>query len=98
MSDEISLPIAMMRQVAQQIMSDTDTLGSETSSRIQHMHNSNSSLPGSMQGAFSNLLEPLQRNLSQVLTLRHSIGQTLSEAADAALATEEAIDTSMIAR
>lgn len=98
MSDEISLPIAMMRQVAQQIMSDTDTLGGETSSRIQHMHDINSSLPGSMQGAFSNLLDPLRRNLSQVLSLRHSIGQTLSEAADAALATEEAIDTSMTAR
>lgn len=98
MSDEISLPIAIMRQVAQQIMSDTDTLSSETSSRIQHMHNSNSSLPGSMQGAFANLLEPLQRNLAQVLSLRHSIGQTLSEAADVAQMTEEAIDISMTAQ
>jgi len=98
MSDEISLPIDLLRQTAQQIVSDTAALSGETSSRIQQLHNSNSSLPSSMQGAFANLLAPLQRNLAQVLTLRQGIGETLTAAANAALQTEEAIDTSMTAQ
>lgn len=95
MSDNISLPIDLLRQTAQHIVSDTAALSGETSSRIQQLHNSNGSLPNSMQGSFANLLAPLQRNLAQVLTLRQGIGETLTEAANAALQTEEAIDTSM---
>lgn len=95
MSDEISFPIDNMRQIAQQIASDTEALIGETTSRIQQMHNTNGGLPGSMQGGFSELFGQLQRNMGQILALRQSIGQTLTQAAELAAATEQAIDAPM---
>lgn len=95
MSDEISLPLDRMRQIAQQVINDSSNLTSETSSRLQQMRNSNGSLPGSMQGIFSNLLDPLQSNIAQILSLRHSIGQTLSQAANAAESTDSGIASSL---
>lgn len=92
MSNKISFPFDNMRQVAQQIISESETLASESASRIQQLNATNSSLPASMQGNFSELFGQIQRNMSQVLALRLSIGQTLVQAADLAQATEQAID------
>jgi len=85
-----------MRQIAQQIASDTEALMGETTSRIRQMQNTNGGLPGSMQGGFSDLFEQLQRNMGHILVLRQSIGQTLTQAADLAAATEQAIDAPLV--
>jgi Proteins of 100 residues with WXG len=96
MSDKKSFPINQLRQVAQQIINDSDNLMNETGSRLQQMRNTNGGLPGSMQGSFSNLFDPLQRNLGQVLALHQGIGQTLMQAADVAEGTEMAIDAPLV--
>jgi uncharacterized protein YukE len=95
MSDNISFPIDNMRQIAQQITSDTEALSGETNTRIQQMHNTGTGLPSSMQGGFSELFGQLQRNMEQILALRQSIGQTLTQAAELAASTEQAIDAPM---
>lgn len=92
MSDKISFPFVYMHAIAQQIMSETDNLISETESRHQQILNTKSELPSSMQGSFDSFLEPFHRNLQQVLALRESIGKTLATAADAAEASEISID------
>jgi len=48
-----------------------------------------------MQGGFGDLFGQLQRNMGQILALRQSIGQTLTQAAELAAATEQAIDAPM---
>src|SRR5690349_11145601 len=93
MSDEIKLPFVNMHAIAQQILTETDNLISETESRHQQILNIKAELPGSMQGTFDNFLEPFHRNIQQVLALRQSIGKTLSSAADAAESSEASIDS-----
>jgi hypothetical protein len=78
MSDEISFPIDNMRQVAQQIGSDTEALIGETTSRIQQIHATIGGLPGSMQGGFSDLFGQLQRQVCISLKILKDIEKDIT--------------------
>ena len=91
MSDKISLPLANLRIVAQEILTHTDTLSSETEARYQGILGIKSELPAPLQGVFDNFLDPFHTSLQQVLILRRTIGETLSSTAD----TAESVDGSL---
>ena len=92
MSDKISLPIVNMRELAQQILNETENLMNETELRHHQILNTKDELPVSMHGTFDNFLEPFHRNIQQVLELRQSIGKNLLSAADIAESTEASIE------
>lgn len=93
MSDKISLPMVNMRELAQQILNETENLMSETESRHQQIQSTKAQLPTSMHSTFDSFLEPFHRNMQEVLALRQSIGKTLSSAADTAETSDASIST-----
>jgi hypothetical protein len=93
MSEKISLPTVNLRMVAQEILTETDNLVSETESRHQGIVSTKSELPTSLQSIFDNFLEPFHTNLQQVLAFRRFIGETLSSTADTTESAEGSIST-----
>ncbi len=88
---EISLPIDRMKEIAQQIISDADSLANDTIGYRNRIHNTSTGLPGTMQETVSNFLTPMHESLMQMLLLRQSIGEELGKAADLATEEEDAI-------
>jgi uncharacterized protein YukE len=81
MSENFQYPVERMREQAQTLQYATASLTDETYSRIHAMQQQQASLPASMQGAFGDFISLMQKHLSNGLTLREHISQSLSEAA-----------------
>jgi two-component sensor histidine kinase len=81
MSENFQYPLERMRQQAQTMQSETASLADETHARIQTIQQLHASMPASMQGAFGDFISLMQQHLSNGLTLREHISQSLTEAA-----------------
>jgi hypothetical protein len=78
---EISLPIDILRTTAQRVVTETNNLSDETTSRWSQIHTSTSELPRSIQDVLNVFVTPLQQNFKQILTFRADIGVKLTQTA-----------------
>lgn len=88
---EISLPTFRMREAGQQMISETNNLLQENTTRAQQLLNTYGRLPAPLQYPLDSFLNSLQRNLLQVLALRQNVGEMLIKAAETAETTDTSI-------
>lgn len=79
---EISFPLDLMRETAQQITSETQQLSTETSSSWGFIQRDMDLLPGTVEAQLREKLGSLQQQITQLLMLRQQLGERLATAAD----------------
>ncbi|MBA2286952.1 MAG: hypothetical protein H0W02_15880 [Ktedonobacteraceae bacterium] len=85
MADSMILaPYDLMRDIARTMNTDSENLLNEYQQRWHILQTATAALPASMQGIFNNFLGKNGPPLTEAITMRQQIGQTLSQAADMA--------------
>ena len=79
---EISFPLDLMRETAQQITSETQHLSTEMSASWGGIQRDIDLLPGTVQFRLRAKLDPLQQQFTQLLALRQQLGARLTTATD----------------